>query len=436
MSREIEIALPPLHPLQMDIARSDARFKVACLGRRSGKTLVGSVITAIPALHGGRSWWIAPTYRVAQVGWRELVALLSPIPGTEINHTDMAIRLRATGGEVAVRSADDPQKLRGEGLDHASFDEAAYQPLRIVWTDVIRPALADRQGTAAFFSTPNGKDMFWELWTRGKDPAFPDWESWHGPTSSNPFIPKSEIESARQDMTDLAYRQEILAEFLDSGLGVFGGYERCLVEGRLEEPRIGARYVLGVDLARKLDFTVAVLIDVQRRRIVGFWRWTGLPWAEQIRRIVEIATRYSPCRVYPDATGVGDAPVEALLSAPISVRPVIITGGRNVTETGIPRNVLIERLALLFQQRGIEVPKVPEIEPFLVELQSFRFATRPSGGVVYEVPDGFHDDCVLAASLAAVGLEESAAYDFAGDSYRTGSEGSSYVTSSDFLGAL
>jgi len=434
---EIDLALPPLHPLQLEIARDPSRFKVACLGRRTGKTKVGSVMVSIPALRGGRAWWIAPTYKVAQVGWRDIVGLLSQVPGTEISKSDMTAYVRATGGEVSVRSADDPQKLRGDGLDFALFDEAAYQPLRIVWTDVIRPALADRRGGAAFFSTPNGKDAFWELFTRGGDPTFADWKSWHAPTGANPFIDPAEIEDARGDMTEIAFRQEILAEFLDSGLSVFAGYEGCLVEGALEGPRVGARYVLGADLGRRLDFTVLYLIDVQRRRLVGFWRWTGLPWAEQRRRIVEIAQRYAPCRVYPDATGVGDAVVEELLASPISVRPVVITSGKNVTETGIPRNVLIERLAVTLQRRGMTIPRCPEIEPLRVELQAFRFATRPSGGTVYEVPDGFHDDCVLAACLAAVGLEESAAFDLSEGVFRSaGAEAPGFATSSDLMGAL
>lgn len=433
---DLDFVLPPLHPLQLSIARSTARYKVACLGRRTGKTRVGTIITAMPAMRGGRAWWVAPTYKVAQVGWRDLVGLLTQVPGTEINRSEMTIHVRATGGEVSVRSADDPQKLRGEGLDHVSFDEAAYIPLGIVWNDVLRPALADRQGSAAFFSTPNGKDAFWQLWTRGNDPAFPDWASWQSSTSANPFIDPSEIEAAKADMTEIAFRQEILAEFLDSGLGVFRDVEAC-VDGRLEGPRLGARYVLGVDLARSLDFTVLVLIDVQRRRVVGFWRWTGLPWLEQRNRIVEIAQRYAPCRVYPDATGVGDAVVEELARSPVSIRPVVITGGRDLTERGVPRNVLIERLAVAFQRREIHLPNAPEIEPLLVELAAFRFSTRPSGVTVYEVPDSFHDDCVLALSLANFGLEESAAYDLSEGVFRpTGAEAPEYATASDLLGAF
>lgn len=434
---EIELALPPLHPIQLEIAQSTSRFKVACLGRRTGKSKVGSVMTAVEAIRGGRAWWIAPTYRVGQVGWRDLVALLSQIPGTEIDKGDLTVRVTATGGEVSVRTADDPHKLRGDGLDFVLFDEAAYQPLGIVWTDVIRPALADKRGRAAFFSTPNGKDKFWELWTRGNDPAFTDWRSWHAPTSANPFIELQEIEDARADMTEIAFRQEFLAEFLDSGLSVFGGFEDCMVDGGLEEPRSGARYVLGVDLGRALDFTVLFLVDVQRRRVVGFWRFNGLPWAEQRRRIVETALRYAPCRVYADATGVGDAVVEELSNSPINVRPVVITSGRNVTETGVPRNVLIERLAVTFQRKEMFLPRCPELEPFFVELQAFRFATRKSGGTSYEVPSGFHDDCTLAAALANFGLEEGTGYDLSDGAFRpTGAESPGYATSSDLMGAF
>ena len=53
------------------------------------------------------------------------------------------------GGSITVKSADNPDSLRGAGLDGVVMDEASFMA-REAWTEGIRPALADRQGWAIF----------------------------------------------------------------------------------------------------------------------------------------------------------------------------------------------------------------------------------------------------------------------------------------------
>lgn len=115
------------------------------------------------------------------------------------------------GGSVMVRSADNPDGMRGAGLDGVICDEPAFFD-QYVWTDVLRPMLVDRQGWAMFLSTPNGKNWFWELFERGK--SEPSWESWQRPTSDNPLVPPSELEAARLE-GPRTFRQEYLADFTE-----------------------------------------------------------------------------------------------------------------------------------------------------------------------------------------------------------------------------
>ena len=55
--------------------------------------------------------------------------------------------------------------MRGRSLDLACMDEAAYLT-ESLWTEVLRPALSDRQGTALFTTTPAGTVASWfaDLW--------------------------------------------------------------------------------------------------------------------------------------------------------------------------------------------------------------------------------------------------------------------------------
>ncbi len=226
----IRITLPTLHPTQRNIARSPARFKVVNCGRRWGKTALGIVLClagneADPrqrgALRGGRIWWIGPTYKQAQEGWTYLLALVRQMPATmvTVSHTELKVSF-AGGGSVQVRTeGGDPDNLRGAGLDGVVCDEyALFNPDS--WSQVLRPALADKQGWAMFISSPQHFNHFWELYEMAEAGA-DDWACWTHPTWDNPYIAASEIEAARRDMLDEDFEQEFGASFTAVGGAVF-----------------------------------------------------------------------------------------------------------------------------------------------------------------------------------------------------------------------
>ena len=84
MAATLTVKLPSLHPGQQAVAHDPARFKVLACGRRWGKTRLGTVLCLATALRGGRAWWVAPSYKMAQVGWRGSLQLAHQIPGAEI----------------------------------------------------------------------------------------------------------------------------------------------------------------------------------------------------------------------------------------------------------------------------------------------------------------------------------------------------------------
>lgn len=216
----IDVRMPPLHISQRRVAGDATRFRVLVCGRRWGKTRLGAALCVAEALSGGRAWWVAPSYKMSTVGWRLVRALTRQIPGATVNKTERTITL-PTGGEVVIRSADNPDSLRGEGLDFVVLDECAFMS-EAAWIKSLRPALADRQGRALFISTPKGQNWFWRLWLRCVDPVDTEWRGWQLPTADNPYIPDSEIEAARIGLPETVFRQEFLAEFVaESGVAIF-----------------------------------------------------------------------------------------------------------------------------------------------------------------------------------------------------------------------
>jgi predicted phage terminase large subunit-like protein len=214
----LRVTLPPLHRRQREVADNPARFKVLACGRRWGKTRLGAALCVMHALKGRRAWWVGPSYPVASIGWRQIKRLAQQIPNTVIRESDRLVTFPG-GGWVQVRSADNPDSLRGEGLDFVVIDECAFIQEE-AWTEALRPALSDRLGGAMFISTPKGRNWFWRLWQRGKVDGG-EWASWQLPTTDNPFIDPAEVAAACATLPDNVVAQEYHAEFIEDGASSF-----------------------------------------------------------------------------------------------------------------------------------------------------------------------------------------------------------------------
>jgi phage terminase large subunit-like protein len=382
------IVLPRLHAAQWEVAASPARFKVLDAGRRFGKTLLGTGLGTKKALEGGRAWWVAPSYKVAAVGWRGAKHIASQIPGVARNETERLLTFPG-GGTLQVRSGDDPNSLRGDGLDLAVLDEAAYMRPE-VWSEAIRPALSDRQGEALFISTPNGRNWFWGLWMYGQNPAYSDWASWRFPTSSNPYIKPEEIEAARELLPERIFKQEYLAEFLEDEGAVFRRVEeRATVAEPESGPLPGERIVFGVDWGRDNDFTCIAILSASRRRLVALDRFNEIGWNLQRGRLVTLAQHWQPEVIWAEANSIGGPNIEALQMEGLPVQPF--------TTTASSKGPLIESLALAFEKGEIAILN----DPVLVgELLAYSMERLPSGRWIYSAPAGLHDDTVIALALA------------------------------------
>jgi len=116
------------------------------------------------------------------------------------------------GGSISVRSADNPDSLRGPGLDGVFLDEAAFLSVE-AWEKALRPALSDKQGWAMLASTPNGRNWFHDLFKRSA--AWPNWQRWQLPSSCNPLVTVAELCQIKASIGPRAYAQEHDAQFTE-----------------------------------------------------------------------------------------------------------------------------------------------------------------------------------------------------------------------------
>lgn len=388
----MDVLLPPLHPGQRGIAEHAARFRVLACGRRWGKTRLGAALCVAVGLHRGRAWWVAPSYKMAAVGWRLVRQLGQQVPGTQIKQADQMVLLPG-GGTVQVRSADDPQSLRGEGLDFVVMDECAFIQ-EAAWTEALRPALSDRPGRALFISTPKGRNWFWRAWSRGQEGGT-EWASWRFPTASNPFIAASEIEAARESLPERVFEQEYLAEFVDDAGGVFRRVMEAATATAVEPDPAGS-YVMGVDWGKQNDYTVLVVLDTVAGAMVAFDRMNRIDYAIQTERLRVLAERWNVSNIVAERNSMGEPLIEQLSRDGLPVT--------SFQTTAQSKAQAIDALALAFERSEIRI--LPE--PVLVgELQAYEMQRLPSGMMRYSAPDGMHDDTVMALALAWQGMQNS-----------------------------
>lgn len=394
MSASIQRRYPyPPHRLQYHILRHPARFKVVASGRRFGKTELGKMLL-LKALKGRdkQLWWIAPTYGMAAQVWRDLSLLLEPIQ-VSLSAAQRRIELR-NGAQITVKSAHNPDRLRGAGLDYVVLDEAAFLPASL-WPEVVRPMLMDRKGGAAFLSSPYGHNHFWELYKLGVDPAETEWESFCYSSYANPRIDRREIDTIRRNTPERVFQTEYLAEFVDELGAVFRNLDAAVTARPDALPDPSRRVIIGVDWGRDVDFTAAAVFDAGTLTLLALDRFNGLSWSAARARIAALSRRWHASAVWAESNSIGQPNIEALQAEGVPVRPF----NTNLRS----KHNLIDALAVALERAEIALYRDPVL---LAELASYRLAPLPGGGVRYTAPSGSHDDTVIALALAYHGARQ------------------------------
>jgi phage terminase large subunit len=327
----------------------------ACLvaHRRAGKTVacVADVVDAALRCEkpDPRFAYVAPLYVQAKdVAWAYLKRFTAPIPGVEFNESELRADFPVANGIARVRlyGADNYDRMRGVYLDGAILDEYADMP-PAAWGEVIRPALADRQGWAVFIGTPKGRNAFWEKWEQAK--ADPAWFHLMLKASDTGLLPATELEAARRDMTPEQYEQEFECSFEAAILGAYYGKEIAEAErsGRITEVAhdpalpVHTAWDLGISDSTAIWFFQMAGGEI---RVIDFYENHGQPLAHYASVLASKPHRYEHDWVPHDAKvrelGTGRTRIETLIS--LNRRPRLVPDhdvedGINAARLTIPR---------------------------------------------------------------------------------------------------
>lgn len=394
--------LPEPYPLQAEIVRHPARFKVVATGRRSGKTTLGVYRQCRVALDypGTLCWWVAPINATTNIAWRKFKEWL----GSAVVDKSETYKylILGNGSEIWCKSADNPDNLRGEGVMDLTLDEAAHiKKLDYVWDAVLRYTLLDQGGSMIALSTPNRRNRFWQWFVRGRDDKHPDWMSWNFPTTANPHLPREEFDALLQETPPDSelYRQELLGEFLESSGAVFRKIDKAVTAPAGLKPDKTRRYVAGIDWGKARDFTVncIMMADGDRGIVTFLDRFNKVDYTVQRDMIDNAWARWGVGYGLAETNAMGTPNLEMLQRDGLPVS--------GFTTTATSKRPLIEGLAQAFETERISIPDDPVL---IGELEAYERGESPkTGATYYRAPEGMHDDTVIALALAWYALQRS-----------------------------
>ena len=232
---EVEIHLPQPHAKQIEFIRSMAKRKVVRAGRRGGKTVGVGIYATESFLSGHRVLYAAPTSEQISRFWATVTRALAPAIDKKVfykNETEHIIEKKGTENRLKAKTAWNADSLRGDYADELILDE--WQLMNEdAWGLIGAPMLLDNNGNATFVYTPpslhsrsaskaNDPQHAAKLFKKAQELAKtqPDrWATFHFSSMDNPYISKDALDEISSDMTDLAYRMEILAEDIDEAPG-------------------------------------------------------------------------------------------------------------------------------------------------------------------------------------------------------------------------
>lgn len=222
-NREIIIPYAPREPqLQIHRAIDENRFVVVVAHRRMGKTvsainqLIKSAIEC--KKERPRFAYIAPTYSQAKrVAFDYLTHYTRPLDAVA---NIAELRVDFWDRRIQLYGSENPDSLRGQYFDGVILDEIGDQNPKI-WTEIIRPALADRGGWAMFIGTPKGQNHFKEL--RDRAETEPGWKMLEFKASQTGIVNAEELAAAEREMGEEKYQQEFECSFSASVEGSYYG---------------------------------------------------------------------------------------------------------------------------------------------------------------------------------------------------------------------
>lgn len=395
------------------------RFRHLVAGRRGGKTL-SAIWEVLYYATNPRAYWhdfhgvekddplwiwvLAKDYKIgtpARLGFRQAIKDCGLDYGTDYReHKTERFFEFENDTLIEFKTADDPQSLRGAGLNLMWIDEAAFIPDRTAW-DVVSPALADKQGGVITTTTPDGKNWFYKEWFGTDTEHDENIGRVQYTTLDNPYFPRESWEYEKRKKHPLQFKREFLAAF-DSmaGKDLAGDwlhyYDKADLIGKEMYTYVGVDPAISLaDAADHFSMTLIGLEKVTNDVYVLEQFNARIPFPEQVQMIQEWHLKYRPQLIGVENTAYQAALVQqtARLSSIPPIAPIHAKGKKSER---------ILSMAPLFKLGKVRIPR--DLDIFIDQWVSYNSEIK-------NPEDDALDSCEIALRTAGALLPEIYSYD-------------------------
>lgn len=185
-------------------------------------------------------------------------------PVFEERESELSITCPTNGAKIRLYGVENYDRLRGLPLSGCIMDEFGDFDPR-AWPEVIRPALADRNGWAVFIGTPKGRNSFWEIHERAKRDK--DWLALTLKASETGILPAGELADIRATLSVEQYEAEMECSF---DAAVVGAYYATQLADAERHGRITS-----VEWETSLPVHTAWDLGVGDSTAIWFWQASG-----------------------------------------------------------------------------------------------------------------------------------------------------------------
>jgi len=391
MQTDFRIKLPKAHEKQSLFIDSKAKRKIIVAGRRGGKTTGASMLAAICAMDGRRVLEAAPVADQTNAFWESVKGYFAEPINHKIvkkNETDRLLEF-PNGGRIRCKTAHDADTLRGDFCDLLILDEYSFMEPD-AWELVGQPMLADNNGDAVFIFTPNRRNHAYIMYNRAMADDSGRWGAWHFTSMDNPYLSVEALADLKADMTDEAYRQEIMAEFLEGEGAVFRNINNCLhAPITTPDKHKGHNIIAGVDWAKQSDYTCISVGCNDCKVEIARDRFNKIDYHFQRGRLEVIFKEWGVRNALIELNSIGDPNFEELQRSGLPVQ--------GFTTTSSSKPPLIENLALALEKAEWQFQ---DDRIWTNELEAYeRKVNAVTGRSQYSAPPGINDDTVMARAL-------------------------------------
>lgn len=386
------IQLPKPYKAQLDALKvcfdKETTYITINGSRQVGKTVICTIAALKWALETPEQcvMVVSPTDSQVKKVYKQILLMLEPmmffIKSYKIQSGDSEIIFR-NDSTILFRSALSDNTLRGYSNTHLILDECAFIKEE-TWNTILAPTLTVRGKKVLFCSTPKGNNFFARLYHKGLD-MLKEYKSFKLTYHNNPYANLKFIKEQEEILPDEVFRQEYLGEFIDSA-GCFRNInDICVLKPT--QPQPNEQYYIGVDIAFKGDYTVAICLN-SKNEMVDYIRFNNTEIVSLTTKLKDFFNKWKPKKILIESNNQGLPVIQTLRSQ----------GVQNINEfatTGVSKPLMINQLIAAVGKKEI---KLINEEIIKSEFNAFVATLTKTGNVKYEASYG-HDDIVMAVAI-------------------------------------